>query len=157
MIMAYKSAVAFMSALVIFFLAGSAVQADGDIESHRSCVHCGMDRKAYGFSRMMIQYEDGTSIGVCSLRCAVVELDANPGRMVKTIIAADRTKRTPIDAEKAVWVIGGAKRGVMTDRPKWAFATRTSAEAFLESYGGTIITWNEALTAAREDLAREVR
>jgi nitrous oxide reductase accessory protein NosL len=87
----------------------------------------------------------------------VVELDANTNRTVKAIFAADRTERTLIDAEKAVWVMGGAKRGVMTDRPKWAFATRASAEAFLESYGGTIITWNEALAAAREDLAREVR
>ncbi|NTW58507.1 MAG: NosL family protein [Nitrospirae bacterium] len=144
-------------AAAVFGLQGAAVLPQDDIESHRSCFHCGMDRKAYGFSRMMIHYEEGTSIGVCSLRCAVVELDANPGRTVKAILAADRTERTLIDAEKAVWVIGGAKRGVMTDRPKWAFATRTSSEAFLESFGGTIITWNEALAAAREDLAREVR
>jgi copper chaperone NosL len=155
--MTHKSAVAFMSALVIFFLAGSAVQADDDIESHRSCVHCGMDRKAYGFCRMLIQYEDGTTVGVCSLHCAVIELDANKGRVVKALLIADRDARTLIDADKAVWVMGGAKRGVMTNRPKWAFASRASAAAFIESYGGTIVTWSEALAAAREDLAREVR
>jgi hypothetical protein len=116
-----------------------------------------MDRKAYGFSRMMVEYKNGTAVGVCSLRCFVVEVDANPGREVKVILAADRDTRLLIDAEKAVWVMGGAKRGVMTDRPKWSFATRASAEAFIERYDGAIITWNEALAAAREDLAREVR
>lgn len=33
------------------------------------------------------------------------------------------TKRL-IDAEKAVWVIGGGKQGVMTKRAKWAFEKR---------------------------------
>ena len=46
--------------------------------------------------------------------------------------------------------MGGAKRGVMTDRPKWAFATLPVAESLIESYSGTIITWNKALAAARK-------
>jgi len=106
---------------------------------------------------MLVQYDDGSSVGTCSLRCLVVELDANPKRTVKAIFAADRTERTLIDAEKAVWVMGGAKRGVMTNRPKWAFASKAAAEAFIENYGGSIVTWSEALAAARDDLAREVR
>ena len=155
--MNHKRTIAFLFALIMLMLAGSVVPANDDIESHRSCVHCGMDRKAYGFSRMLIHYEDGAAVGVCSLRCAVVEIDSNAGRTVKAILAADRESRALTDAMQAVWVMGGAKRGVMTDRPKWAFATRASAEAFIERYDGAIITWNEALAAAREDLAREVR
>ena len=149
--------VVLVCASLLVILAGAVVPAGDDISEYRSCVHCGMDRKAYGFSRMLVQYEDGTSVGVCSLRCAVVELDSNAGRTVKAILAADRNDRTLIDAEKAVWVFGGAKRGVMTDRPKWAFVTIPAAESFIENYGGTIITWTEALAAAREDLAREAR
>jgi hypothetical protein len=110
-----------------------------------------MDRKAYGFSRMLIQYEDGTEAGVCSLHCAVIELDANKGRTVKALLVADREDRKLIPAERAFWVIGGSKRGVMTQRPKWAFSTPAAAEIFVKTYGGTIITWNEALGAARED------
>jgi nitrous oxide reductase accessory protein NosL len=146
----------FLSAAVFGFR-GELIFAQDDIAEHRSCIHCGMDRKAYGFSRMLVQYEDGASIGVCSLRCAVVELDSNPRRTVKAILAADRTERILIDAEKAVWVMGGVKRGVMTSRPKWAFSSKAAADAFIENYGGTIVTWSEALVAAREDLAREVR
>jgi copper chaperone NosL len=143
-------------AALLFFVV-SVVPAEDDIESHRSCIHCGMDRKAYGFSRMLVQYEDGASVGVCSLRCAVVELDSNPRRAVKAILAADRTERILIDAEKAAWVMGGVKRGVMTSRPKWAFSSKAAAEAFIENYGGTIVMWSEALAAAREDQARETR
>lgn len=73
------------------------------------------------------------------------------------ILAADHTERILVDAEKAVWVMGGVKRGIMTTRPKWAFSTKAGADAFIEDYGGSIATWSEALAAAREDLAQEVR
>jgi nitrous oxide reductase accessory protein NosL len=155
--MRHKAGVVLRFGVLLVFTMLSAASAADDISEHRSCIHCGMDRKAYGFSRMLVQYEDGASVGLCSLRCVVVELDANPRRTVKAILAADRTERTLIDAEKAVWVMGGVKRGVMTTRPKWAFSTKAAADAFIDDYGGAIVTWNDALAAAREDLAQEVR
>src|SRR5512133_3775100 len=91
-----------------------AVRAAEDTEEHRSCNFCGMDRKAYGYSRMLIQYQDGTEAGVCSLHCAVTELDANKNRTVKALLVADREDRKLIPAETAIWVMGGSKRGVMT-------------------------------------------
>jgi copper chaperone NosL len=141
----------------LFFFTGSGAFAQSDIEDHRSCAYCGMDRKAYGFSRMLIQYEDGTLIGVCSLHCAVVELDANQGRKVKSLLVADRDTRTLIDAEKAIWVMGGKKRGVMTQLPKWAFQMKANAEAFIKTNGGTIVSLKEAIAAAREELVRKPR
>jgi len=144
--------------LVVMLFAGMTVLAGGDhndIDNHRSCTFCGMDRKAYGFSRMLIQYEDGSERGTCSLHCAVTELDANKGRGIKALLVADRDSRVLINAEKAFWVMGGSKRGVMTQRPKWAFETKAAAEAFIAAYGGTIVSWAEALTAAREDLTLE--
>lgn len=122
-----------------------------DISDHRECVHCGMDRKAYGFSRMLIVYEDGTNVGVCSLHCAVTEIDTRKGRPVKSVLVADRDTRLLIDAEKAIWVMGGKKRGVMTERPKWAFGTKAAAQAFINANGGIIVSWDEALAAARVD------
>jgi copper chaperone NosL len=138
---------------LLLCLAGTAVFSGDDIDTHRSCAFCGMDRKAYGFSRMLIQYADGMEAGVCSLHCAVIELDANKDRKVKALLVADREDRTLVPAETAFWVIGGSKRGVMTQRPKWAFSTPAAAENFIKTWGGTIITWNEALAAAREDAA----
>ena len=144
-------------AVALLCIARTIVFAQDDINDHRSCVNCGMDRKAYGFSRMLIQYEDGSARGVCSLHCAVVELDANPGRKVKSLLVADRDTRTLIDAEQANWVMGGGKRGVMTQQPKWAFQSKESAEAFIKANGGKLVTWAEALAAAREETAREHR
>jgi nitrous oxide reductase accessory protein NosL len=138
---------------LLLCLSGTVAFAKDDIDAHRSCAFCGMDRKAYGFSRMLIQYEDGTEAGVCSLHCAVIELDANKGRTVKALLVADREDRKLIPAERAFWVIGGSKRGVMTQRPKWAFRTRAAADNFVKTYGGAITTWSEAVTAAREDAA----
>ncbi len=139
--------------LVMVVFAGITTQAGGpenDIDRHRSCANCGMDRKAYGFSRMLVQYEDGTVVGTCSLHCAVIELDANPGKTVKALLVADRETRTLLNAEKAIWVMGGKKRGVMTEQPKWAFQSKEGAEAFIKANGGMIVTWAEAFAAARE-------
>jgi hypothetical protein len=111
-----------------------------------------MDRKGYGYSRMLIRFEDGGSAGLCSLRCVVVELDANPERPVKAVLAADRATRELVDAKEAVWVMGGKKPGVMTKVAKWAFRSRADAEAFVAAYGGAIVTWSEAVAAAREEL-----
>jgi copper chaperone NosL len=82
-------------------------------------------------------------------------LKANQGRTVKSILVADRDTRVLIDAEQAVWVMGGEKRGVMTDIPKWAFQTKAAAEAFIAKYGGKKATWKEALAAAQNEVANE--
>ena len=144
-------------AVVLFCMARTIVFAQDDINDHRSCVNCGMDRKAYGYSRMLIQYEDGLALGVCSLHCAVVELDANPGRKVKELLVADRDSWTLINAEQANWVMGGGKRGVMTQQPKWAFQSKDGAEAFIKANGGKLVNWAEAVAAAREETARAHR
>lgn len=129
------------------------VPAQGDdIAAHRECKHCGMDRKAYGYSRMLVRYADGTETGVCSLRCVVVDLEANKERTTDKILVADRDSQILIPADTAVWVMGGNKRGVMTQRPKWAFSTDKAARAFIAANGGDIVTWEQAQAAARDDL-----
>ena len=130
--------------------------ADTDIDQHRDCKHCGMDRKAFGYSRMLVEYKDGKNAGTCSLHCVITELNSKSGEVVSYKVA-DRNTRQLIDAEKAVWVIGGSKRGVMTMRAKWAFAAREAAQLFVDDYGGTIVTWTEALAAAKEDAAPKPR
>ena len=139
--------------LTVFCSMADPARAQDDIKEHRSCSVCGMDRKAYGYSRMLIVYQDDSQTGVCSLHCAVTELDSKKGRPVKSILVADRNTRPLIDSEKAIWVIGGKKRGVMTQRAKWAFGTKDAAQAFVDSYGGKITNWDAALLAAREDAA----
>lgn len=140
-------------ALVLTFWSffGTTVQAEDDIHSHRQCAECGMDRKAYGFSRMLLVYADGKEVGVCSLHCAVEAMDRRKDQPVQALRVADRNTHELLPAEQAIWVMGGKKKGVMTRRAKWAFQEKSAAESFIKEYGGAIVTWEEALTAARAD------
>ncbi len=150
-----KNAMLILLVIITVGFMGNSGLAQSDIDCHRHCVNCGMDRKAYGYSRMLMRYDDGSEVGVCSLHCALIEIDAHKDRRLKTLFVADRNTRILIDAEKAVWVLGGKKGGVMTRRAKWAFESNDAADRFIQSYGGKIITWDEALAAAREDMAKE--
>jgi nitrous oxide reductase accessory protein NosL len=141
-----KTCVAIVLTIVVWTCAGGFIaEAHEDIDKHRSCLHCGMDRKAFGYSRVLIQYEDNTEVGVCSLHCAAVELKENKNRKVKLILVADRTTHVLIPAEKATWVIGGSKPGVMFKTGTWAFEKKVDAEAFIKSYGGSLATFEEAI------------
>ena len=124
-------------------------------EGDASCKHCGMDREKFAHSRMLIEYDDGTTAAVCSLRCAAVELISSIDRIPQAIRVGDFATRRLIDAEQAVWVIGGAKPGVMTRNPKWAFAGKDAAEAFVRENGGRLATFDEAITAACGDLYQD--
>lgn len=150
-------AVPIMALMLFFFTIEALADKNRDIDQHRDCIQCGMDRKAYGYSRMLVEFKDGTRVGTCSLHCVVTELANHKSSEVISYKVADRDTQTLIDAEKAVWVIGGKKRGVMTMRAKWAFTTRESAQKFIDAYGGKAAAWQEILAAAREDAAPKPR
>ncbi len=123
-----------------------------DTKKFPSCKYCGMDREKFGHSRMLIEYEDGTSQGTCSLHCLAVELALNIDKTPKTILVGDHNSKTLVEAEKAFWVIGGNKMGVMTKRAKWAFARKEDAEKFKSENGGDIASFEQAVKASYEDM-----
>lgn len=127
-------------------------QPPGDVVQCPSCLRCGMDRLAFGHSRMVITYEDRTVTGACSLRCAAVELADALDKTPAMIQVADYQTKKLVDVEKAAWVIGGSKNGVMTRRAKWAFEKRSDAEAFIKENGGKIVSFDEAVREAYADL-----
>ena len=69
----------------------------------------------------------------------------------------DYTTRNLIDAEKAFWVIGGSKPGVMSKWAKWAFENKADAEKFIAENGGTLSTFDEAIKAAYEDMYSDTK
>ena len=133
--------------------AAAAIWAD-DLARKRSCENCGMDRKMYGYSRVLIRFADGSEVGTCSLNCAVIELDRVKTRQSQEFLVADRDSRTLIDAATACWVMGGDKSAVMARRPKWAFVDNAAAERFVGKHGGAVTSWDAILRAAREDAYR---
>jgi nitrous oxide reductase accessory protein NosL len=131
--------------------AGAAGSLPTDVAQHKACPHCGMDREKFAHSRMLITYTDGSATGVCSLHCAVTEIKANKGKGLKKVEVGDVQTRQLLDAEQAVWVTGGSKRGVMTRVAKWAFATKDAAVRFIKKNGGTLATYKEALVLAEKE------
>ena len=101
---------------------------------------------------MLITYDDGVEVGLCSLHCAAVELSLKLDKTPRSIQVGDYNTKKLIDAEKATWVIGGNKPGVMSKNAKWAFEKKADAEAFVAGNGGTIATFDQAMKAAYEDM-----
>ena len=145
-----------MMTALCFLLTGIGLAQD-DIKKNPSCKYCGMDREKFAFSRMLIEYEDGTSEGTCSLHCLAVELALNIDKTPKAILVGDLNTKKLIDAEKGFWVMGGKKMGIMTKRGKWAFAKKEDAEKFKAENGGDATTFDLAIKAAYEDMDADTK
>lgn len=130
---------------------------DTDITSHKSCQYCGMDRGKFAHSRMVIEYDDGSTVATCSLRCVAVDLANNIDKTPKAIKVADFVSKELLDAEKAVWVIGGSRQGVMSQNAKWAFATKENADTFIKEHGGKPAGFEEAIKASYEDMYKDTK
>ncbi len=139
--------------MFILILVSTAIAAaNEDITEHKSCTICGMDRATFAQSRMLIEYDPEHIVGTCSIRCAALDLAMNMGRVPTSIRVADFDTLQLIDAEKAVWVIGGKKVGVMATRGKWAFSSRAAAVKFKKTNNGAPGSFQDVLKAAFADL-----
>ena len=152
-------ALSLIALLLSLLLVTSVMAAEQNVAKTSPCKYCGMDRNKLAHSRMLLTYEDGSEVETCSLHCIAVDLvnKDNINRVPVKIMVGDYNSKTMIDAEKAYWVLGGSKPGVMTNRAKWAFADRSSAEVYVSANGGTIITFEQALKAAYEDMYEDTR
>jgi len=142
--------------LAILFV-GTYVLAQQDIDRHASCKYCGMDRKMFAHSRMLLVYDDGSELGTCSLHCVAVDMALNIDKTPTTIQVADFNTKNLIDAEKAAWVIGGEKPGVMSRRAKWAFEKKADAEVFIQANKGTLADFEAAIKASYEDMYTDTK
>ncbi len=131
---------------------GGIACAQNDMKTRAECKHCGMDRGAFAYSRMLIEYTDGTTVGTCSIHCAAIDLALNKGKALKAIMVGNYKSKALIEAKKAIWVLGGKKKGVMTRNPTWAFAQKADADAFIAENGGKIVNYETALKAAYKEL-----
>ena len=130
---------------------------DPDIATHKSCQYCGMDREKFAHSRMLIEYDNGTTVATCSLHCVAVDMANTIDKTPIAIKVADFISNELLDAEKAVWVIGGGKQGVMSRNAKWAFASKEKAEAFVKANGGKLADFDEAIKTAYEDMFKDTK
>ncbi len=146
-----------MVVMVFCLLVSGIAFAQDDIKKHPSCKYCGMDREKFAHSRIYIEYDDGTTEGTCSVHCAAIDLALNIDKTPKAIWVGDYNTKKLIDAEKAFWVIGGSKTGVMTKRAKWAFGKKEDAEKLISENGGNLAVFDEALKSAYEDMYQDTK
>ncbi len=145
-------------AIVLCLLAAGALWAQEiDLKEAPACKYCSMNRETFDYSRMLIEYSDGTKVGLCSLHCAAVDLASNPARKLKAISVADYHSKKLIDARRAVWVIGGKKEGIMSRRAKWAFGTKAAARTFIRQNGGSLAGFDGAMKAAYQDMYEDTK
>jgi len=155
--MKVKMLIGLLALLVL--LSGTPVpaQMDDDIAKHSSCKYCGMDRQKFAHSRMLVEYEDGTVTGTCSIHCTAIDLAVNIDKTPKLIRVGDYGTKKLIDAESAAWVIGGDKPGVMTKQAKWAFANKEDAAKFAKESGGTEASFDMAMEASFRDMYTDTK
>lgn len=139
--------------------AADAKPQENDIEKYAKCPYCGMDRKMYHHSRMLIQYSDDLPDGVCSLHCAAISLSINIDREPKAMWVGDNASPAEIkplvEVDKASFLIGSQIKGVMTKRSKVAFGSEDAAKAAMAANGGDIGNFDKALLAAYTDMAQD--
>ena len=133
------------------------VLAQEDVQQMPSCKYCGMDRTKFAHSRMLVTYDDGTTLGTCSIHCLAVDLALNIDKTPSQIEVGDYNSKYLIDAEKAYWVVDGNKPGVMTQQAKWAFQKKEYADKFIREHGGTLTSFEEAMKASYENMYADTK
>jgi nitrous oxide reductase accessory protein NosL len=146
-----------VSMLAVLLLIPALPALGGDIEDIPACQYCGMDRNKFGQTRMLIEYEKGSRIGVCSIHDAAVDLSQSISKTIKTIWVADYSTRKLIDAEQAAWVIGGDLPGVMSGKSRVAFAGKAEASAFRKEHGGETVSFDEAIDDTFRDMWKDIK
>jgi len=133
---------------------------ENDIEKYAKCPYCGMDRKMFHHSRMVVHYSDDLADGTCSLHCAAISLSLNVDREPKALYVADNASAAEIkplvEVGNATFLIGSKIKGVMTKRSKVAYSNADALKASQAANGGEPGNFDAALLAAYTDMAQDV-
>lgn len=151
-----RTALVVVLVLLVGFGLGIAAEQE-DITKNPACPYCGMDRAKFAHSRMQVKYDDGSVLGTCSVHCAAVDLALVIDKTPTYFGVGDFNTQKLIDAEKAFWVIGGDKPGVMTARAKWAFENKADADKYIQAHGGKAATFDEVLEATYADMYKDTK
>jgi len=131
-----------------------------DLAKFPKCPYCGMDRRQYHHSRMLIHYSNDVPDGVCSLHCAAISLSLNIDAEPKALWVADNAvagePKPLVDVDRASFVVGGSTPGVMTQRSKVAYGSAEAARSAQAAQGGVIADFDGALLAAYTDMSADV-
>lgn len=133
---------------------------ENDIEKYPKCPYCGMDRKQFHHSRMLVQYSDDLADGTCSIHCAAISLSLNVDRDPKALWVGDNAAagdvKPLVEVDKATFLIGSKIPGVMTHNSKVAYGSEDAAKAAQAANGGELANFDKALLTAYVDMSKDV-
>lgn len=134
--------------------------AENDIDKYPKCPYCGMARRQFSHTRMLVHYADDVADGTCSLHCAAISLAVNVDREPKAIYVGDNAVAAEVkplvEVGQASFLVGSSLKGVMTKRSKMAYGTAEAAKAAQAANGGELVGFDAALLAAYTDMAGDV-
>lgn len=133
---------------------------ENEFEKYPKCPYCGMDRKEHHRARMLVQYADDLSDGVCSIHCLSLSLGVNIDREPKKIWGPDYgatiEPRPLLSVDDMVYLIGADLKHAMTKRSKHSFGSLNTAKEFQAKHGGALGNFNDALRESYLDMASDV-
>ena len=133
---------------------------ENELEKYPKCPYCGMDRKQFHHSRMVVHYADDLADGTCSLHCSAISLSLNIDRDPKALWvgdnAAEGDTKPLVEVDKASFLVGSKLPGVMTARSKVAYGNADAAKASQAANGGELTDFDGALLAAYTDMSADV-
>jgi nitrous oxide reductase accessory protein NosL len=128
---------------------------DKEFEKYPRCTYCGMPREKWSHTRHLIQYDDNSTEGTCSIHCASLSLGLNMDRNPKNIwvgdAGSDAKVKPLIKVDEAHYVIDPSKPGTMASVSKWAYADKAKADA---AGGEKVVAFDDALQAAYVDMGK---
>ena len=140
--------------------AADAKPLEGDIEKYKKCPYCGMDRQEHNKTRMLVQYSDDLSDGVCSIHCLALSLGVNIDREPKNIwgpdFAATVEPRPLVPVDQLTYLIGADLKHAMTKKSKHSFASLDVAKEFQAKHGGNLAKFEDALRESYLSMADDV-
>lgn len=131
-----------------------------EFEKYPKCPYCGMNRQEHHRTRMLVQYSDDLSDGVCSIHCLSLSLGLNIDREPKNIWGPDyASTQEPgplLPVDQLTYLVGAELKHAMTKRSKHSFASAEVAGGFQSRHGGVLAKFDDALRESYLDMASDV-
>ena len=119
------------------------------------CNVCGMNLKMFYKTSHAAKTKEGMH-QYCSIHCLVADMQKNKIDKDSVQVVDAQTQKL-IPAVTAYYVVGSKIKGTMSKVSKIAFGSKKDAQSFVQQYGGEIVSFDKALSLAKEALTKDMK
>ena len=118
------------------------------------CPNCGMVRPMWARTWKTFENSEGKS-QACSFHC-LADMALKSGEDPRNVqVALYTDPKVMVPAGSAYFVVGSSAKGTMTMTSKLAFGSKAEAAKFMESCGGKVMGYKDALQLAKAGVEKE--